>query len=194
MKRHVLLMMLIGWLLAACGTATGPAALPAGATPDTPTPTATVVLPTREPLPPTWTPFAQAQPTITPFPGPTRPPYTPPPTPTLPPVCLGFAADYERIGDTFAPGTAPTLYWTAIDVPAYRVVVTDPEGEAVLVRWVDGDVDTFTIPAETFGVDEESLSPGSAIVFGWEVTPVDDNRVRYCDPIGGELILVPGEG
>ncbi len=177
-------------LLAACNPA-----------PDTslePTPeltaevTATRFVLTRAPLPPTWTPYVA--PTATRTLTITPPPFTAMPTFTLPANCFEFRAEYERMEETFILGTAPTLYWTPIeDASEYRVVITDPEGEAVLVRWVDSDVGSFTVPAETFVLDEDAIDLAVIVVYGWEVTPVDETRTGYCDTIGGELIPVLDE-
>lgn len=187
MKHMMWIVALLALLLAACTT-------PEAESTAEPTevPPATQFVLTRAPLPPTWTPYVQ--PTVTRTPTITPPPFTAMPTFTLPASCFAFQADYARIEDQFFVGTSPVLYWSPIDdASEYRVTITDPEGVAILVRWVDKTVDSFTVPAEIFELDEETAVLDTVMVYGWEVTPVDENRTGYCDSIGGELIPILSE-
>ncbi len=157
-------------------------------------PTDTPVLPTREPLPPTWTPGMP--PTITPRPSATLEDLpTQPPTATMPPDCASFVADYNRIGERFVLGTAPTLYWSpATNASGYRVVLYDPQGETLWVVILDAGTTSYEFPLDLFAnVTADTLRAGTPLVYGWEVTPVDDDLVRYCPPSGGELIPMPPE-
>lgn len=194
MRRTVvlLLMLILFTLLAvACTGAPAPTAVPA-----TPTqgeevaPEVTqAAIPTREPLPPTWTPGGAIGP-ATSVPVTSAPRMTAVPTATLPSSCAGFRADYDRIGDTFVLGTAPTLYWEpAAGAAEYRVYVTDPDGEPIWVTTVPGDSTSYEIPADVFDVDPASLGQ-VVIVFGWELTPIDAQGSRFCPPAGSELIPV----
>ena len=148
-----------------------------------------VGIPTRQPLPPTWTPGGALGPaTII---APTSPPrLTPVPTPTLPASCADFRADYDRIGDTFVLGTSPTLYWTpASGAAEYRVYITDPQGDAIWVTTVPGDSELVHDSGDVFDVDPEMVSQ-VVMVFGWELTPIDAQGSRYCPAAGSELIPV----
>jgi hypothetical protein len=163
---------------------------------ETPTEEPTVVpeitqasIPTREPLPPTWTPGGAVGP-ATSVPVTSAPRMTDVPTATLPASCSDFRADYDRIGNTFVLGTSPTLYWEpAAGAAEYRVYITDPEGEAIWVTTVPGDSTSYDIPADVFDVDPETLGQ-TVMVFGWELTPIDAEGSRYCPSAGSELIPV----
>ncbi len=193
MKRPVLLACLVCALwIAACTSQPTPTPESVAAETETPpAPTETpLVIPTRQPLPPTWTPGGAARESSGPATA-TRLPITPNPTATLPTDCTAFRADYDRIGDTFTVGSSPVLYWEPIEgVPQYRVEVIDPAGEPIWVTYVPGDSSDYAIPADVFVVDEQALALGTVFVFGWEVTPVNEQQAQYCPSAGGELIPV----
>ncbi len=191
MKRWIILPALGALLLAACAPSPGPTDAPATVTQAVSgteaAPTPTVELPTRRPLPPTWTPAGEVAPTLTPTWTPR--PFTPIPSATRPPECDAFRADAERIPETFPLGTAPTIYWTpAPNVQQYRVEIIDPTGEVVYIGWAEAGSDSHTVPAEVFEVSEDLQAVSDMLVFGWQVTPMDGNMVMLCHTIAGEFL------
>jgi hypothetical protein len=193
MKRYGIYgILLIVMLAAACSPAPAETPAPTEALVEEES-TPTQELPTRRPLPPTWTPGVAV--TITPFPSETLPPRTAIPTPTLPAGCDSFGVDYDSIPEVFDYGTSPTITWDPAEGAAgYRVELYSPEGEAVWVFIAEPDVTTYTFDADLFVVDVDAINLGQVFVYGWEVTPVDAQRVQYCPSIGSEFIPFLPEG
>lgn len=119
MKAQLLITILVGLALSACGTPTP--------TPTPIPPTATRIPPTATPVPPTATPTATTTPTLTPTATatstPTKPP-TPTPLPTLPPEprAIKFkAADGQELDGLYYPASinpAPIvvlMHWVRAD-------------------------------------------------------------------------------
>lgn len=127
-------------------------------------------------LPPTWTPRAQIMPPVAPGPSPTRPPSQPTWTP-LPDWC------YELQAIT-APGISYThlpviLSWAPVpNVAQYRVELRNPGGGLLLT-----DVTAET--EYTFGGDLFEV----ADVYGWQVTPLDENSQPVCYALADEIVV-----
>jgi hypothetical protein len=117
------------------------------------------------------------------------------PTATIPAGCADFDADYDRIGETFGLGDPVTLYWTAAaGALGYRIEIYDTDGEALHVEHLGGSATSYAIPAEVLEVPELALQINDVVLFGWELTPIDAQRVQFCPPVGGELIAIEGTG
>lgn len=177
-----LLTLLFALALAACAPAQP--ALPTLVPSPTPIiitalPTATTV--TRPTLPPTWTPAAAE--TALP---PEASASTPTPegasgaqfVPASPlPACATFGEDRERNSRTFAPGTAPQVYWTVVEGAAsYSVALINDAGETVF--------EGYTLePTITFEAD--LFEPGR--LYGWEAYPINPLGQQMCLARGAEL-------
>lgn len=127
-------------------------------------------------LPPTWTPRAQIMPPVAPGPSPTRPPSRPTWTP-LPDWCYELQA-------IAAPGISYTnlpviLSWApAPNVAQYRVELRNPGGSLLLAA--------VTAETEyTFGGDLFEV----ANVYGWQVTPLDENGQPVCYALADEIVV-----
>ncbi|GIL08858.1 MAG: hypothetical protein BroJett033_3690 [Chloroflexota bacterium] len=143
-------------------------------------PTATTIA--RPTLPPTWTPAADApQPAE-----PAAPAATPTPegasgaqfVPASPlPACATFGEDRELNSRTFAPGTAPQVFWTAVEGAAsYSVALLNDAGETVF--------EGYTLePTITFEAD--LFEPGR--LYGWEAYPINPLGQQMCLARGAEL-------
>ncbi len=178
-------------LLAACGPQSAPPEATPAATETAEaldaSPTPTVELPTRQPLPPTWTPFIRPTFTLPPAMMPTA---DVSPTP-YPDECATFRPDYDRLEDTFPLGASPVLYWVQLAGPAgYRIRILDISGRELFVDQIPPDVDWYVVPADVFNVSQEALAFGEVPVFGWEVLPLDSAGQPYCQTIAGELIPI----
>ena len=143
---------------------------------DDPTPTAEGVLRERPTLPPTWTPPA---PTSTPEPVPAQPTNVPTPIEERSDACDRFVVDRANSVQSISAGDSPTVAWTRLDateVRLYRLTVVDEAGVERYQRLVE-DV-SHTIPA---GVLTD------AVLYGWEVLPLDELGQPICASRGGVL-------
>lgn len=127
-------------------------------------------------MPPTWTPRGQIMPPVAPGPSPTRPPDQPTWTP-LPDWC----SELQVIS---APGISYTnlpviLSWAAVpNVAQYRVELRNPGG-GLLIAEVTAETE------HTFGGDLFQV----ANVYGWQITPLDENGQPVCYALADEIVV-----
>jgi hypothetical protein len=145
-------------------------------TSDDPTPTAESVIRERPTLPPTWTPLAS---TSTPEPTPAQPTNVPTPIEERSEACDRFVVDRANSAQSIRVGDSPTVAWTRLDTPElrlYHLTVVDEAGEERYQRLVEDT--SHTIPAEVFT---------DAVLYGWEVLPLDELGQPICASRGGLL-------
>lgn len=179
-RAFAVIMLALG--MAACAQAE-PAPLPTLV--PSPTPIVVTALPTATPitrptLPPTWTPVADTAPSQDNS-GPTPTVETAPAVQFVPatpfPACATFGEDRERNNRTFEPGTAPQVFWTAVEgATSYHIALIDETGSIVF--------ESYTIePTVTFPI--ELFEPGK--LYGWEAYPIDSLGQQMCLARGAEL-------
>lgn len=194
---------LLALLIAACGTdSADPTAQPATEAPPSPAATtAPTIPPTWTPnvapdsaadgeqagaepaLPPTWTPRGFSQPTVPPAPTANLPTQPPRPTATpLPEWCDALQA--IEAPDASVTGHPVHLRWAELEnVSRYRVELISGTGMPLVSEVVDAT--EYTFPGDLFAM------PG---VYGWEVTPVDEDAADVCFAISNEIVVrVPPE-
>jgi hypothetical protein len=139
------------------------------------------IIPTREDLPPTWTP--------TDIPSPTPDPSTPTPVPTVffpqqQAACETFQVDRANSTTSFPITAQPTVAWTAVaGAGQYRLQVYgfDQGGNYVQIYENYLAETRFALPADLFALGSQ---------YGWDVYPIGADGNQMCIAIGNELLPV----